>query len=747
MRELMNFTFENGKLPPEWMEREREFSFERAALRSGNAFSADFIVPGNGWRKVRVEMEVEPIHGAAIACGDGSHTISVDLKRCRHSILNYGPSELAEARKEISPKAGFYLVAFEFDNGRLSARVDGDDVISAVAPQPQTVAGLIRIQFRDDCLVRRVTVLGDGALERPLYSCPPRVSKDFVLEVNVDLPDDLMHAPFTTDMFDQMFTEFNRWGVRRVHWIYYGGAKSGLWDCCIQGLAYRNWVKTVEKMGELFPAAVKSAHAHGLEIFGLIKPFDMGFFESFGEGTPAAKAHGKLARIGGPIGWIANFAAQRRDLITSRKPGAFGPARSEAFTRIDLVKEDDRPAAFSVDDIRLFISDDNAAYRPYEGPMTREERIEEYPVWEHTASGGRPTGRNRRARVMRLKNLDIRSKYMALTVEGREESFANSLVNLIHVFGEHEEERRLTYGLMSRAVPAEPERCNLPTRVPDFRTLGVEFDCWPGTPTNVFPDYDGIRASYALDGPSGILAVARGKEQGPIAMLSPSFAEVQDWWLTWVQDCLDAGADGIELRVRNHHNTLTWREFGFEKPVRDEFLKRYGVDIWITDDFDPAAWRQLRGEAYTQFYRRVRDLTRRHGKPMGLHISPTTAGMEPEQGAAMEIHWDWRRWLGEGLCDSVTMKELWPRTSLAEEVLSLARPRNIRTIFCPYANNLWRKPGGERIVADWIRLAREGGYDGYQLYECCAVVRGSKDGRITMEQPALRELFRREFGK
>ena len=156
-------------------------------------------------------------------------------------------------------------------------------------------------------------------------------------------------------------------------------------------------------------------------------------------------------------------------------------------------------------------------------------------------------------------------------------------------------------------------------------------------------------------------------------MLSPSFAEVQDWWLTWVQDCLDAGADGIEMRVRNHHSTLAWREFGFEKPVRDEFLKRYGVDLWKTDDFDLAAWRQLRGEAYTQFYRRVRELTRRHGKPMGLHISPTTGVMEPEQGAAMEIHWDWRRWLREGLCDSVTMKEIWPRTSLAEED-SVARP-------------------------------------------------------------------------
>ena len=169
MRELMNFTFENGKLPPEWMEREREFSFERGALRSGRAVSAEFIVPGNGWREFRVEMEVEPIGGAVLACGDGAHTIVVDLKRGMHSITNYGPSQLAATRKEIPAKAGSCLVAFEFDDGRLRACVDGDEVVSAAIPQPQPIAGLIGIQFRDDCLVRRVRVLGDGvSVEKPL---------------------------------------------------------------------------------------------------------------------------------------------------------------------------------------------------------------------------------------------------------------------------------------------------------------------------------------------------------------------------------------------------------------------------------------------------------------------------------------------------------------------------------------------------------------------------------------------------
>ena len=114
----------------------------------------------------------------------------------------------------------------------------------------------------------------------------------------------------------------------------------------------------------------------------------------------------------------------------------------------------------------------------------------------------------------------------------------------------------------------------------------------------------------------------------------------------------------------------------------------------------------------------------------------------------MDIHCDWRAWLDEGLADSVTLKEIWPRTRFAEEILAHTRPRGIPVIFCPYANAryLWQ-PGapGVAVCADWIRLAREGGFDGYQFYECAAVVRATPGGDVVMEQPALRDLFRQEF--
>jgi len=345
---------------------------------------------------------------------------------------------------------------------------------------------------------------------------------------------------------------------------------------------------------------------------------------------------------------------------------------------------------------------------------------------------------------MRLRNLSISQKYFAIAVDSRSRSFGNTFINLIHVFGAKGEERCLTYGVVPRAFDAKVVGADAFQIAQDFLAVGVEFDVHDGTATAVCPGFNGMENLHMLDGGNGFIAVARGKERAAVAALSPAFAEVRAWWLSWVQDCLDAGADGIELRIRGHHSPFTWAEFGFEPPVRDEFLRRYGTDLWKTDDFDHGAWRRLRGETYTEFVRQASERTRGAGKKFGLHVS-ISLDMEPDEGAAMDVHWDWRRWLDEGLADSITLKEVRPNTRFEREILSHTRPRGTQAIFCPYANGLWNVPGGEKVVEGWIRAARNVGHDGYQFFECASVVNGTLQGEVLMKQPALREVFRRIF--
>jgi len=747
MRNLISENFDQGCIPPGWFTDSLCHSFDKGGLRSGWLKSGSSTVltiplPGYAWESIHVEIEVEPIECAYVYCvWDGVLYLSVSLMDAYPHIAEKYQRGLARRSQSVPRMQGSHVIVFKFDGGYISASADGQEVITAIDPYPQQLANRVTLGLGGDCVARRVRIYGEKPRTEPLYHIPDRRGEDFSLEVNVDFVDDLIKAPFTRKMFGDLFAEFKSWGVRRVHWIYYGKKEDGWWDFAPLG-AGENAIRTFENVGDIFKTAVESAHEHGIQIFGLIKPFDMGLRWSYGECTPEAITQGRVERVGGPVGWIAKFPAEHRELIMSRKSGVYGDAENDTFTRIDLVKADDGPCAFSPHDISLYVSDDNATYRQYTGPIRMEESIEEYPLYAHTASGAKPTGKSVRSRVLRFNDLCIKNKYVAISIDGRENSFANTLINMLHIFGEKGEERKLTYGVMLRK---NEQRQSL-----SFKAAGVEFDSYPMVTSVCAGGYEAISSVFILDSGEGFIAFARGKDAGPLAALSPSFPEVRQWWLSWVRDVLDTGADGVELRVRNHHSDFAWGEYGFEAPVVEAFKARYGVDLLTTDDFDRAAFRRLRGEAYTQFYREAKQITNSYGKPLGLHISPTM-DTDPEQGAAMEIYWDWRTWLKEGLADSITMKEVWPESRLAQEVLSYTRPARIPVVFCPYANHYWNnppyssRPGGERVIEDLIHLARDGGYDGYQFYECAAVIEAALDGSVIMREPGLREVLRKYF--
>ena len=155
MIELSNVTFESQTLPSEWAEELHECTFERGALRSRRVAILRVPVPGNGWRALRVEMEVEPIGGALLACGDGTLTTVIDIKRARHRVAFCSVASLAESVKTVPRKDGPHLVAFEFDNGRFRALVDGQELIADDDPRPTAVSGMLEIALWDDCLLHR----------------------------------------------------------------------------------------------------------------------------------------------------------------------------------------------------------------------------------------------------------------------------------------------------------------------------------------------------------------------------------------------------------------------------------------------------------------------------------------------------------------------------------------------------------------------------------------------------------------
>jgi len=730
--------------------------------------SGDGVVitlPHDAWTHLRVEITLGDIGPQATAfCGTDSRTALQlalgDTPFARHQAAD-GGYVIAHTGVPIPRTDGTAELTFGWTADRMTAAANGITALDVPNLRRSARAGSFQLGFRQ-CLVRRIAVysIAAAAVAAPIQA----LREDYPLEISVDFNDDLMACAWTPQTFDALFAELKSWGTRSVSWIDLGRAADAYFDCAPLGIGAHAH-ETMRRVGDIFTTAVTTAHRHGIELIGMLKPFDMAIHGySWPPFSEIARAHGRIHRIGGATGWSTRMAADNQHLLMARKPSAHGPARQPVWTRIDLVKDDDAPCAVTLEDVTLIVSEDNRVFRPYDGPVTRHEVIEAYPVYRCTPSGPQPTAEKRRSRVFRFDGLQLREPFVALQVRGGARSFVNRLCDLVHLFGAGGEETHYTYGLSPRRAEHAELFALAPgdggaARPPVGPQGGFEFNRYPGSPSSALTSGgDPINTPLALDrGAVSYLALARGKDRGPLAVLSPSFPETRALWMTWVTAMLEAGADGIDVRPGHHHADFAWIEYGFEAPVRDEMRRRTGVDIWETDDFDYDLWRRVRGEGWTQFIREASAVVRGYGKPFIVHLDGWY-DHAPGTGAAMNLVCDWRSWLEEGLIDRITGKALWPGASFSREVLALAHAHGVPVSYDPYCNNffedrrttnhLGESPAGCAVPVDrLIAWGKAFGYDSFNFYECASALRARPDGTIGFRANAepLREVMQRHF--
>jgi Concanavalin A-like lectin/glucanases superfamily len=121
-------------------------------------------------------------------------------------------------------------------------------------------------------------------------------------------------------------------------------------------------------------------------------------------------------------------------------------------------------------------------------------------------------------------------------------------------------------------------------------------------------------------------------------------------------------ADGAYVCTRTHSlPALHADQFGFGRPIVDEYQKRYGIDIltdprfdYKSEDFDsndPAVekWRRLRGAYLIRFYRELREALPGKviytGIPRGRYIGPPYGNM----------YLDWESLVQEDLVDGIVL--------------------------------------------------------------------------------------------
>ena len=227
------------------------------------------------------------------------------------------------------------------------------------------------------------------------------------------------------------------------------------------------------------------------------------------------------------------------------------------------------------------------------------------------------------------------------------------------------------------------------------------------------------------------------------SQMSFAFPEVREYKKALVGEMLAYDIDGIfmdwlrtgDIRDNPHTDPEGIAAHGYEKPLVEEYIKRYGKDPHDNPNGDDA-WVRLRVEPLTVFMRDVRKMVDAHTKKLGLSTMTANPwgyrGHLPEQTRPNTPQWvidmnfgytdgslngllvDIKTWAREGLVDEADVAGYYrkPGTPLmAFDYLKNETEGRIKNVIY-----LW-VPRSEAEVAKVLETAKEAGADHVLLWE------------------------------
>jgi len=567
------------------------------------------------------------------------------------------------------------------------------------------------------------------------------------LSVTVDFPDDVAKGPYDAARLDALMGLIRDLGATRVHWLYYGGVaaddpyRGNIWHCRWSG----HGPATIAALGEPLQAAVRAAHARGLEIYGVLKPFNGGLSGSFPTGSPQAGSASRLSRIGGTLQQVIPFLEAHPEMRLQRQPlvpagDAAGPIRE-----IHLRKADAAATRLRPHHLRIWVSADNHCYRPLDLVPQGTVALEPAPADVRDYHGNLLTRAGELVRVVRLTGLDLTAPFIVLTTDRADGpgDFRNTPLGMVTALGD--DRRPLPCVLATHAA--------LWIKPRDFRAYGLEFDQgyghipvtldepWPekppGDPWTHFAGEDEF-AEEALLGhgrAGGFVALARGRNEFLAAAPCESYPAVRALWRGWIGAMLDAGVDGVDLRVSAHGCLSDEPEaYGWNPPVLAACRERFGPG-----PVTAAQVAAMRGDHYTDFVRETSGLVRGRGRKLQVHLHAEAWRPHPvfgqQHGLPANLDFQWRRWLEEGLVDEATLRTSWfeaaedplnaaatRRSRLDEaladpvvgEMLAVAAARRVPVTLNRYIGRAARL---DEYLDDLTRAMRDGRLAGFDVYE------------------------------
>ena len=509
------------------------------------------------------------------------------------------------------------------------------------------------------------------------------------IDIAVDFNDSLLPAAWTTRMLKDHFQMFKDRGIRRIYWIYHGNPTDGVWHNN-RWPWKKNILQTLENFGCSFvEQAVKAAHEAGLELVAVYKPFE-GAWVSYE--APEYIREGKFPMLGSRIVAGFDFVVEHLDSCFRHAP--IQPAGTPRFLEISHQGKTLKQKP----ELKLYTSPDNWHYTLC--PDAAAEQIAE----------------NR----WRFDLKEYPALFYAVSNSG--EMLTNAAKDIMHLYDECGREVPSTLGSMPRHCRQAGKNHLEAQKVSqmDFREYGFMMDY------SLNPSYVAVGKQLRpvmLGGDIPAMAIAQGVNPQVTGVLYPGDPATGEYWRKMVGQLLDAGVDGVALRV-NHHSSITdWEQFGFNDAA--------------SSAADPVARRRARGDAYTARLREIAAQVRNQGKKIHLYISDICLG-SPEDSTMMDVEWQWQRWIEEKLADEIVFKLDCPRsafTGWGHEVLALCRKYALPVA----AETAWQLLNPPR---DYIRELGRLGFTSFTVYEDASIWSAKSDGEIVCFSDNINEILK-----
>jgi len=148
--------------------------------------------------------------------------------------------------------------------------------------------------------------------------------------------------------------------------------------------------------------------------------------------------------------------------------------------------------------------------------------------------------------------------------------------------------------------------------------------------------------------------IDRSRRKRQWGVLCLAYPEVRTHMIRRYQRLLHAGRfDGLFVCMRSQSKPAAIADqFGFNRPVQQEYLKRYGIDF-RRDDFDVRRFRELLGEYITRFLFELRNAIGYENTALAVGIPRGNILGPPLGNTVLE----WQKWVRENIIDQLIIDQ------------------------------------------------------------------------------------------